>query len=317
MSTSSPPRRSRSKDLFENSTMTFGQHLEELRTCLFKAITGLFVGVLLGFAVGGPIVAFVASPLEAALTDYYEQRAIKRANVIVDKLQREGKALPQAPEQIQQLVLKQRLLPEQYFIDPLAVLGQIRKAHPELLKGVELPAATPEAATPETTPLLKREDLLSIFLWRPAEEDDRLRVKSLAAPEAFSIYMKASHVGGRGAGQPLDLLPVVALRGGRAVPARKALRVHLLPLQRGLVPGGGGPGVLPGLQARAVFLLLLQQRDGHRARSADRRVDRLRADAAARFRPGVSVAAGDALPGADPRVYDPRSTCRSGGWPCW
>ena len=35
-------------DLFEATTMTFGQHLEELRAALFKALAGLVVGVLSG-----------------------------------------------------------------------------------------------------------------------------------------------------------------------------------------------------------------------------------------------------------------------------
>ena len=95
-STSSAPR-SRSKDLFENSTMTFGQHLEELRTCLFKAVAGLFVGVLLGFAVGSPIVAFVASPLESALEEYYKHRGLKRATALVEKMQQEEKSCRELP----------------------------------------------------------------------------------------------------------------------------------------------------------------------------------------------------------------------------
>ena len=38
-------------DLFKDSTMTFGEHLEELRACLFRAAIGLAIGVLIGLAV--------------------------------------------------------------------------------------------------------------------------------------------------------------------------------------------------------------------------------------------------------------------------
>ena len=40
------------RDLFQDSTMTFGQHLEELRICLFRAIIGLVIGCCAGFLVG-------------------------------------------------------------------------------------------------------------------------------------------------------------------------------------------------------------------------------------------------------------------------
>ena len=36
------------EDLFADSTMTFGEHLEELRQCLFRAAIGLVVGVGFG-----------------------------------------------------------------------------------------------------------------------------------------------------------------------------------------------------------------------------------------------------------------------------
>ena len=35
-------------DHFKDSTMTFGEHLEELRVCLVRALLGLAVGTLIG-----------------------------------------------------------------------------------------------------------------------------------------------------------------------------------------------------------------------------------------------------------------------------
>ena len=36
------------EDLFEDTKMTFGEHLEELRTCLWKAMLGLAIGMGIG-----------------------------------------------------------------------------------------------------------------------------------------------------------------------------------------------------------------------------------------------------------------------------
>lgn len=69
---------SRAKDdLFESSTMTFGQHLEELRRYLFKAILGLAIGCGIGLIpqVAGPVVQFTTTPVKKALTNYYQEKA--------------------------------------------------------------------------------------------------------------------------------------------------------------------------------------------------------------------------------------------------
>jgi Tat protein translocase TatC len=56
-----------SKDLFDESTMSFGDHLEVLRVHLFKALIGLVVGVLLALIFGDRLVAVIRSPIDDAL----------------------------------------------------------------------------------------------------------------------------------------------------------------------------------------------------------------------------------------------------------
>ena len=58
----------REDDLFRESTMTFGEHLEELRACLFKSIGGLLVGFHHRVDIGGHVVSFIQRPLSNALT---------------------------------------------------------------------------------------------------------------------------------------------------------------------------------------------------------------------------------------------------------
>lgn len=59
-----------SKDLFDDSTMTFGEHLEALRIHLFKALLGLVLGVTVCLIYGEDIVAFVEAPIDRALSKY-------------------------------------------------------------------------------------------------------------------------------------------------------------------------------------------------------------------------------------------------------
>ena len=56
-----------SKVLFDDSTMTFGEHLECLRTHLIRAIIGLAICVIGALFVGDKIVAIVRSPIDSAL----------------------------------------------------------------------------------------------------------------------------------------------------------------------------------------------------------------------------------------------------------
>lgn len=61
------------KDLFDDSTMTFGEHLEVLRFHLIRALLGLMISVLFCLIFGEQLVRLIRQPIDAAL---------RRANVI-------------------------------------------------------------------------------------------------------------------------------------------------------------------------------------------------------------------------------------------
>jgi sec-independent protein translocase protein TatC len=46
-------------DLFESSTMSFGEHLEELRGALFRSIIGLTIGFLIATFVANRVVQWM------------------------------------------------------------------------------------------------------------------------------------------------------------------------------------------------------------------------------------------------------------------
>lgn len=59
-----------SHDLFDESTMSFGDHLEALRIHLWKALIGLAICVVLALFIGHKIVAVVRAPIDSALKEY-------------------------------------------------------------------------------------------------------------------------------------------------------------------------------------------------------------------------------------------------------
>ena len=65
-------------DLFADTTMSFGEHLEELRTYLIRALFGLFIGFIIGLFVSKWVVKELKEPLRKALENYYKTTELKK-----------------------------------------------------------------------------------------------------------------------------------------------------------------------------------------------------------------------------------------------
>jgi sec-independent protein translocase protein TatC len=65
-------------DLFDSSTMTFGEHLEELRHSLVRAILWLAGGMIIGLYFADGVILFVQTPLEAAIQKFNADRDLYR-----------------------------------------------------------------------------------------------------------------------------------------------------------------------------------------------------------------------------------------------
>jgi sec-independent protein translocase protein TatC len=61
-------------DFFADTRMSIGDHIEELRTHLFRAIGGFLVGLVFGFFMGRPVMLFIAAPVESRLMRFYQKR---------------------------------------------------------------------------------------------------------------------------------------------------------------------------------------------------------------------------------------------------
>lgn len=68
----------KSRDLFDNSVMSFGGHLDVLRVHVLRSVIGLVIAVALCLVFGQQIVAFIRQPIDAALV---------RANLLEQKVE--------------------------------------------------------------------------------------------------------------------------------------------------------------------------------------------------------------------------------------
>ena len=112
-------------DLFEASTMSFGEHLEELRTTLVRAIIGLMIGFGIGLAFANQIVGVIQKPLKTSLTAYYEDKA--KEDLIEEYRSKEQ----DTPPEMLQMIEEHGLVPEFIRIEPIGIIESLRIGDPE------------------------------------------------------------------------------------------------------------------------------------------------------------------------------------------
>jgi len=246
------PARPRDEDLFAESTMTFGEHLEELRGRLFKSLIALVVCSIVGLIpfAGGNLVALIKAPLESALSAYYETQASDLAREKLEAMRAAGEVLPDDPAKIAEFVSDNHLLPQQVFVDPDEVVSQLRQRDPARFGSLP-PVAAGESRDPVASsdksnvggsdgsaePTSKKE-LIPLFLWRPTADDARMRAKSLSPHEAFLIYVKASLFVGIVLASPFVFYQIWSFVAAGLYPREKHYVHVFLPFSLGLFLAG-------------------------------------------------------------------------------
>jgi sec-independent protein translocase protein TatC len=64
-----------SEDMFADTRMSFGEHLEELRLHLWRAIAGFGVALFFSFFIGWYVLDFIKAPVRQQLEEFYTHRA--------------------------------------------------------------------------------------------------------------------------------------------------------------------------------------------------------------------------------------------------
>jgi sec-independent protein translocase protein TatC len=166
------------EDLFKDSTMTFGEHLEELRGALLRSLVGLVIGVLIGLLVAKYVVRWIQTPLKDALDDHYEILAEEKL------AERYGKDVP--------LAVKQRMKEEGLVFEEVLIERR------ELQRIADLPTTEAEVEDGSSASALEAPlpvpdaDLVKTRIWRATDTV----VRALSAQESFMIWLKAGMVAG-------------------------------------------------------------------------------------------------------------------------
>jgi sec-independent protein translocase protein TatC len=178
-------------DLFEKSTMTFGEHLEELRVCLFRGVVGIALGCLIGFFVANSVVRFFQSPLERAMAQYYVEKAVADFGHLIGKT---------PSVEVERQILDEGLIPEPVQIEPAQIADALRLTYPETFGGLQIPASwfttgdflpggaarlCRELAAAQARPQTPRGQLWQMMNDRQRKTVEQLSAESEVPPEQF------------------------------------------------------------------------------------------------------------------------------------
>ena len=218
----SPMARLDDEDLFQSSTMTFGEHLEELRTCLIRATLGLALGVLVGFFVARPFVHLIEQPLKRALANYYSNRAIETFDEWKPRVT-DGPPLPYSRTEVLDAVENHGLSFE------------LREIHADRLARA---LGTGGSAAAEEPARFDKDALVPVLLWQPMVKDPRVSITTLSAQEAFGLYVKAAILVGIVLASPWIFYQLWSFVAAGLYPHEKRYIHVFLPISTGLFLAG-------------------------------------------------------------------------------
>ncbi|MEM9646242.1 MAG: twin-arginine translocase subunit TatC, partial [Planctomycetota bacterium] len=179
-------------DLFENSTMTFGEHLRELQRSLTRAAICLGVGVLVGMLFASYVVDYVKTPLEQAIHDFNAGRGLARMGL-------DPRAENLKP-------LRETLANNAFVVEEVInIPGDLQTALMEMQKGAaegnpaeEAAAVEAQSDGAETEMVIdpRVERLAELFAEQPTFQLRKLEtnVSSFEMTETFMIWFKAALV---------------------------------------------------------------------------------------------------------------------------
>jgi sec-independent protein translocase protein TatC len=84
------------EDLFAHTRMSFGDHIEELRLRLLRALVGFFVALVAGLFLGQPMLAFIQKPVQDQLSVILNERVEKEKAKLDQQVADEKKAAEEA-----------------------------------------------------------------------------------------------------------------------------------------------------------------------------------------------------------------------------
>lgn len=241
-------------NLFAESSMSFGEHLEELRKCLIHSLYWIVAGFIGGLALGAYVVDYIQIPVKRSLEEYYTRQAMQRLDADSKKLEEEGYS-----REVFSIPNKHKMTPLELYIFPGTLERvfeqqkerQRRNSHtpdddPFYLDDVDNLVSRKIEQKKEREKLLGSaydsihfdEEPIRILFFTPNENDPKMRTRALSAHEAFAIYIKASLVVGVVLASPFIAFNLWSFIAAGLYPHEKKYVYYFIPVSIALFIGG-------------------------------------------------------------------------------
>ncbi|MCC9605231.1 twin-arginine translocase subunit TatC [Blastopirellula sp. JC732] len=246
-------------DLFEGSAMTFGEHLEELRSALFKSILWLAVGLAIGLLVADRAMDAIQKPVKEALVQYNQKRTLMRLQNQLRKETGSDVISPEDEARLKEIAQENTWSPEIIYIEPteLKRVSELKgvpwgtSAEPEQTPTDEEPQEEPKKdpgsestetteESPEVTETIQEMAIVPkmkpvpMITWKPTETS----LTALKVEEVFMIWLKAGLVCGAIIASPGIFWHIWSFVAAGLYPHEKKYVWIYLPFSLGLFFGG-------------------------------------------------------------------------------
>ncbi|MBM81873.1 MAG: twin-arginine translocase subunit TatC [Planctomycetaceae bacterium] len=244
-----------SKDLFDDSTMTFGEHLEVLRVHLWKAIIGLVICVVVTLFFGHNLIAVIRAPIDNAL---YEHGQLDSATDDVSGLSSTGldviwKFFQPPVEPKSEIVEGSTNMTITVHVDPTDIAAALHSYDPDRYPAVEVEKEEPKKEGDKKTEEGEdkkseegedKKEGLPLKLtsehfrgWQKTSEDIKKPV-TLNVQEAFLMFLKVSLVAGLIFSSPWVFYQIWQFVAAGLYPHEQKFVWIFLPVSIGLFMGG-------------------------------------------------------------------------------
>jgi sec-independent protein translocase protein TatC len=233
------------EDMFADTRMSFGDHLEDLRTHLWRAVKSFLVAMVFALFIGKYVVMFIAAPVEQQLKAFNERVGAQKADDI-KRLARTGQI--DAPTRMLNVRLNENQLRTILHMPPLPkserppLLGSTIRGFENLLEGLGVGEAIEHRNLGDDSNwvALKLEIDDPRFKAAIVEEATSAgnTLKTFNVTEAFFVYFKVSMITGLILASPLIFYHIWAFIAAGLYPHEKKYVNYYLPFSVGLFLAG-------------------------------------------------------------------------------
>jgi len=235
-------------DPFAETRMSFGDHIEELRTHLLRAIYGFIIAFVIACFIWQPVVEFITHPVEVALKKYWRIYYQRKAAEIRQETGHGGRLNSLPPIRVTMAIqtnalanalakLKDGKRPEEMPFD-------IRPGVMELIDILEIPGLIDprdrsdngswvsfQAKIQNPAPFVVQQKIVETFV-------APMTLKTMSAPEAFIVYFKVCAFVGLVLGGPWVLWQLWSFVAVGLYPQEKKYVYSYFPISVGLFLAG-------------------------------------------------------------------------------